>query len=380
VVSTSVDAAGVRAECFSSAVLAEGRVVAIGGEDNGPPCSVEQTNLGAIYDPIANTWTPLSAPSGWTYIGNAPNVVLPDGQLLVGNFDSTQIARLDPVTLTWTNLNSTGKADSNNEETWTLLPDGTVLTVDIAAAPQSERYFPQTDTWEPAGNTVAPLITNWVDSGGTVMGPSMLRPNGTVFVAGSTGHTVVYNVATGAWAAGPDFPVSDAQQSADGNAPGAVLPSGHVLVEATFYDPYADTFFFEFDGTHLNPVPGPPYGSQNPADITKFLLLPSGQVLYASGGNVLNLYTPGGSADSAWAPTIASAPSMVQPGLTYPITGTQFNGLSQAVSLGGDYEAATNYPLIRIVNTATGHAFYCRTQRLARHLRRLSRPPAPACR
>ena len=41
--------------------------------------------------------------------------------------------------------------------------------------------------------------------------------------------------------------------------------------------------------------------------------------------------------------------------------GTQFNGLSEAVGYGDDYQGATNYPLVRITNTATGHVFYCRT-------------------
>jgi hypothetical protein len=37
------------------------------------------------------------------------------------------------------------------------------------------------------------------------------------------------------------------------------------------------------------------------------------------------------------------------------------NGLSEAVAYGDDAHAATNYPLARIKNTATGHVFYCRT-------------------
>ena len=43
------------------------------------------------------------------------------------------------------------------------------------------------------------------------------------------------------------------------------------------------------------------------------------------------------------------------------ISGTQFNGLSQGAAYGDDFQDATNYPLVRIVNTATGHVFYCRT-------------------
>jgi hypothetical protein len=47
--------------------------------------------------------------------------------------------------------------------------------------------------------------------------------------------------------------------------------------------------------------------------------------------------------------------------LNYLITGTQFNGLSQGAAYGDDVQDATNYPLVRIVNNATRHVFYCKT-------------------
>ena len=48
---------------FASAVLADGKLIVNGGEYNF--CIGAETNLGAIYDPIANSWTAVSAPSGW---------------------------------------------------------------------------------------------------------------------------------------------------------------------------------------------------------------------------------------------------------------------------------------------------------------------------
>ena len=245
--------------------------------------------------------------------------------------------------MTWTNLKGTGKADANSEEGWTLLPDGTVLTIDTKNVTQSERYLPSTDTWVPAGSTASLLVGS-----GAEIGPQVLRPSGTVFVAGATGHTGVYNVAAGTWAAGPDFPVSDGEQLVNNDGPATLLPSGNVLVTAFNSQSY---FFFEFDGASLNPAPVPP-----PGGCFALLLLPTGQVLCNS-----EIYTPTGSPNPAWAPTIATAPSVVQPGFGYTLTGTQFNGLSQAVAFGDDYQGATNYPLVRITNVATGHVFYCRT-------------------
>ena len=52
---------------------------------------------------------------------------------------------------------------------------------------------------------------------------------------------------------------------------------------------------------------------------------------------------------------------LVTRGSTYKISGQQFNGLSQAAAFGDEFETATNYPLVRITNQATGHVFYAKT-------------------
>jgi uncharacterized protein (TIGR03437 family) len=150
---------------------------------------------------------------------------------------------------------------------------------------------------------------------------------------------------------------------ADG--PGVLLPGGNVLVAASAYFPnslalyQSLAFFFEYDGTRLNPVPAPA-GNTTGSYRSHLLLLPTGQVLFTDIGNSA-IYNPSGSPAPGWAPAIANAPASVQAGQTYTISGTQFNGLSQAVMYGDDYQAATNFPLVRIVNTVTGHLFYCRT-------------------
>jgi hypothetical protein len=41
--------------------------------------------------------------------------------------------------------------------------------------------------------------------------------------------------------------------------------------------------------------------------------------------------------------------------------GTQFNGLTQASAFGDELQNATNYPLVRITNAASGHVSYART-------------------
>ena len=350
---------------FASAVLADGRVLIEGGEYNlGGPFSL--TNLGAIYDPVADRWTQVAPPPGWDFIGDSASIVMPNGKFLLGDKLTERMAELDPATLTWTELGSAGKADFNAEEGWTLLPDGTFLAVDVKNAGQTERYFyadaPDAGHWASAGDTPAILPWNFhlapvSFAGGTYTppgetGPCILRPNATVFCTGSSddksadiAHTAIYSIANGAWSAGPDFPPGD-----DGGDTSAVLlPSGNVLVAAT------SGTLYEFDGTHLT-------GEASSASALGNLLLtlPSGQVSVSA--DQVELYPPGtGAPDPTWAPAITAAPAVVAAGATYAISGTQFNGLSQAQAFGDEIQAPTNYPLVRITNTASGHVFYART-------------------
>ncbi|HEY0766437.1 MAG TPA: kelch repeat-containing protein, partial [Steroidobacteraceae bacterium] len=111
----------------ATAVLPDGRVIIEGGEYN--QLKAVWSNQGAIYDPREDEWTLVDAPAGWTTIGDATGVVLPDGTFMLGNCCTVQAALLDPRELTWTPT-GTGKFDTNNEEGWTLLPSGNVLTVD----------------------------------------------------------------------------------------------------------------------------------------------------------------------------------------------------------------------------------------------------------
>ena len=86
-------------------------------------------------------------------------------------------------------------------------------------------------------------------------------------------------------------------------------------------------------------------------------MLPTGEVIV--GGS--EVYTASGSYIQPWTPAISIYPSTVVRGQTYTIFGRQFNGLSQAAAFGDEYETATNYPLVRIKNVATGHIFYAKT-------------------
>lgn len=356
--------AGYAPSAFASAVLADGRVLISGGEYNSPGnYDLQLTNLGAVYDPKANTWTAIKHPKGWHWIGDSPGSVLPDGRLVLGQKLTKQVAALDPTTLQWTLLAHAGKSDFNAEEGWTLLPDGTILTEDVKNAPNSERYNPTTGQWKTAGSTLVDLHSPspykqcltygpkpqdcYLPPG--EIGPAMLRPDGTVFATGSNpsaggpGHTAIFHPSGsgGSWTKGPDFPNGDNA----GDSFSVLLPSGNVLVFGV------SGTMYEFNGTSFTAeggASGPP------------LLLPTGQVLIL-GYSGANLYTPKGNPQSSWLPKITKTPKTLTRGQTYAISGMQFNGLSQAVSFGDEYQNATNYPLVRITNKATGHVFYAKT-------------------
>ncbi len=150
---------------FASAVLADGRVLIEGGEYNPPDGPFPLTNKGAIYDPVADAWAAVTPPPGWGFIGDSSSIVMPNGKFVLGGKLDMRIAELDPATMAWTELGTAGKADFNAEEGWTLLPDGSFLTVDVLATPNTERYTyidaPGQGQWTSAGPTPVSLTWNY---------------------------------------------------------------------------------------------------------------------------------------------------------------------------------------------------------------------------
>jgi hypothetical protein len=349
---------------FASAVLADGRVFVAGGEYNN---GVEVELLAAeIYDPVANHWTSISTPPGWSNIGDASSSVLPDGRVLIGSVNGPDCAIYSPATNSWSATGSKHNA-TTNEETWTLLPDGTVLSVDCDSHPAAEKYVIAQGAWVSAGSTPVDLV----EDASIEIGPAVLLPDGRVFAIGATGKTALYTRPPvpnqpGSWVAGPSFPVVGGKQLGAKDAPACLLPNGKVLCVAGPVDGVSDhylgpTSFFEFDPAtnSLAAAPNPPNNSDAPYT-GRLLPLPTGEVLFASMTTDIEVYTPGGAPQTSWKPRITSFPGRIYAGGVYPLQGTQLNGLSQAASYGDDVQMATNYPVARLVGQG-GEAIYCRT-------------------
>jgi hypothetical protein len=378
----------------ASAVLPDGRVIIMGGEYNGSNTEAF-TDLGAIYDPLANAWTAVTAPASLDPVGDAQSVVLADGTFMLGGccaFPDAD-ALLNAATLGWTTTgapNADGKPQSyQDEQGYELLPNGNVLTLDIWTDHYStnpnrnpknaEQYTPSSGTWTSAGTTPVSLVDPY-QCANFEIGPAALRPDGSLVafggnsgcVAPKTDPTAIYDSAGGAWSAGPNVPAlcgsAGNQDCTLADAPAAVLPNGNILFAASAKYAVAPTHFFEFTSATstapntINQVADTLFNANTSASYYyNYLVLPNGQIFATDLSTTPEIYTPTGSANASWAPTISTAPPAVVAGATYPISGTQFNGLSQGAYYGDDVQAATNYPIVQITNSATGHVFYGRS-------------------
>ncbi len=358
---------------FAAATLSDGRLIINGGmyNDDGSGCKMVWTNGGAIYYPGANAWAPVPPPIGWTTIGDAPSVVLADGTYMMANCCWPQVALLNPDEKTWT-ATGYGKFGGYGEESWTLLPNGNLLTVDSyeftgGCGRNSETYAPSTGKWITAGNSPVQLS----DCAGAYqsyeLGPQILRPDGAVvafsgITGGGVAGSAIYNASNRTWASGPNLPAISGQNYnlADGAA--TWLPNGNILLAASpgFHSP--PTHFFELTpGNTLFQVADASNASNESSYWINFLILPTGNILKTDFSSTVEIYLPSGNPNPSWAPVITSVPTILVRGQTYAIAGLQLNGLTEGSVYDDDQKSATNFPLVRIQNKITGHIFYART-------------------
>lgn len=234
------------------------------------------TNRCEMYDLVINAWRTITPPAGWTNMGDAPCSLLPDGRLLVGYYNGMKTALYDPVADRWTA--GPTKGASASEETWTLLGDDTVLEVQRSNPPFAGKHLFGINLWVPAGK----LPVDLVEAASLEIGPACLMPNGKVlFLAG---------------------PVDGLRDS--------------------YLKP---TCAFEYGGTAIARVAEPDATTVDTVPYQgRMLRLPTGQVLVALKTDALYCYTPDGSPQGAWRPTITSVPSAIRSGLSYTL-GTQLS-------------------------------------------------------
>ena len=364
---------------FASDMLTNGQVFIAGGEyGTGDPTS-------EVYDPVSNIWNIVPVPTnlinptnlspiwgGGTLqcFGEPISATLPNGNVLVAPVaveypGETMI--YNPVSNSFTagpNLFSS----SQSEASWAKLPDGSILTIDPSSV-NTERYVPALNRW--GKDAVVPVIvysTNTGVTGATVgeLGPAFMLPNGNVMFFGSTTNNIIYtptgNTSHGTWTVAAPYPTVGTNAQGMPDAPGDMMVNGKILVATGTADTFnAPIHFFEYDyvSNTFTLASEPFTGATNVAPYyTKMLQLPDGTVLWNYGSPQLYSYAPDGTPLAAGKPVISNI--LENADGSFHLTGYGLNGISMGASYGDDEQMDSNYPLVRMTNSA-GRVYYART-------------------
>ncbi len=134
--------------------------------------------------------------------------------------------------------------DSSDEEGWTRTSEGTIVTYDLFQSiatngSYAEKYNRKTGNWRsisPSDGTAEGTIPQLSSVNlGYELGPSLRLQDGRVLEIGATQHTALYNPIWNTWTAGPDISGTlngIASPFGADDAPGAILPNGHVIFAA----------------------------------------------------------------------------------------------------------------------------------------------------
>jgi N-acetylneuraminic acid mutarotase len=286
----------------TATLLANGKVLVVGGPDVSNPCCRQLSNA-ELYDPATGQWSAtgsLSRPRG----GHIA-VRLANGKVLVAGggtsylplvgvnyaFNNAEISAeiYDPDSGTWSPAGNLSVARMSH--TATLLADGEVLVtggygVGSAVLNTAELYDPATDTWSAAGTMNSPrsLHTATLLPGGGVLVVGGLS---TLFYPPLLRSAELYDPASGSWTATGNPITARVLHTATLLHNGKVLVAGGVRIEP--FDHYGDGV----DKAELyDPATGAWSATGNlatPRVIHSATLLPNGTVLVAGGYSDYNM-------------------------------------------------------------------------------------------
>lgn len=233
--SMSTGMLGTRRENATATLLADGRVLLVGGHDNGDgggpggdPGSGALSSA-EIYSPLSGMFSPTGSMSTQRERANA--VLLADGRVLViggYNFSSNSILTTseiyDPATGQFSQV-ATTPGDGRTGATTTLLTNGKVL---VAGGYNGNTYLSSALLYNPANNSYA--TTGSMSTTRSLAG-AVLLPSGKVLLVGgnsgrfsATSSIESYDPATGTFTAEGNLATARASASV------SILPNGRILV------------------------------------------------------------------------------------------------------------------------------------------------------
>ncbi len=311
---------------FASQVLPDGRVWILGGEYTGPYLDSSWGSSGEIWDPVANSWSPI--PHYPNQVGGCfPIDITSNANITAGSNVVTGIYSTDRLLPGWTvsgpgipkgatitsvdsptQVHISAKATATGNEVLTfagtpaacfgddpsiLIPGGNILAGNLLAG-STYKYSIATNSWSFAANKVYDESS---DEEGWTKLPDNTVLNYDLFqsVFAGAGYAEIYNPASDSWSS-----ISPADGTANGTLPvlsspdlgyelGPVLrlQDGRVIVIGAnnltaLYTPSANTWAA---GPHIEGTLSNPFGTISAAfgaDDAAAALLPNGHVILAA--------------------------------------------------------------------------------------------------
>ena len=206
--------------------------------------------------------------------------------------------------------------------------------------------MPSTNTWVAAGTCPVQLHTSARRSSG----PALRIPDGRIVFIGGTNNNAIYNPATNAWAALADTPGNIGAN----DAPGAMLPNGHILYAAgdtsTNFSPPTSLFDMDPVNNTITAVSldrrAGPLGNARRFNVACSCCRP-GRCCSPTAATRCYAYNPDGTAPASIKPVINNIQHSGSG--VFTLTGTQLNGVSEGASYGDDAEMSSNYPIVRFI-------------------------------
>ena len=334
-------------------ILPDGRFYQSGGEyiyffPSGS--STNDHNGVQLYNPVTNTWS-LGQSGLYGNLWDTGSASLRNGSIVASDQRSASTQIFNPTTNTWSAAGS--RPAPAGEDGWVPLSDGSVVSV---SADGAYRYDPTTSKWTTLprppstyanGNVDSSMVTELYDGRIYVMGSN----TSVIYTPGST------TTSAGSWVQGPAIP----QGSYTDDVYTTPEPNGKVIFDSVKCSWITNACgsasgaqVDEFDPTTntISTISLPPDPSGAPVN---FLDLPNGQVMAAAGSRNW-IWTPVGSPQNSWRPTVTAVASNGNG--SYHLTGTQLSGM---VSVGeDDYQGPENYPIVYLKDSA-GHIAYARS-------------------